>query len=192
MRQLSPETLEMQDVSMIDDNLRVEDRKSLFVQATLHHVDGCCSVKVRNLSPTGALVEAERLPRSGTPVELRRGSLTAMGTVIWKRAGKAGVEFLNQTDPKLWLPSGTGAGAIDNAFQVFKGVPAPVFKAPEPSAAITTEDVEAVAAMLDDLSATFAGDAGISYNYAAKLQALEIASQMLRKLAGQARDRRRR
>ncbi len=172
------------------DNMRVEDRKSLFVQATLHYMDGFCSVKVRNLSPTGALVEAERLPRSGTPVELRRGALVAMGTVIWKRSGKAGIEFLSQTDVRRWLPSGGAQAAVDQAFQVFKGEPVSAFAAPLPSSMITTRDIEAVAAMLDDLADTFAGDAGVLFNYSAKLQALDIAAQMLRKLASQARVRR--
>ena len=168
-------------------NARVEGRKSLFVQATLHFTDGFCSVKVRNISPTGALVEAERLPRSGTPVEIRRGGLVAMGTIIWKRAGKAGIEFLSQTDVKRWSPNATGQGAVDNAFQVFKGAPASAFAAPLPTSMITTQDIETVAAMLDDLADTFAGDAGVLFNYSAKLQALDIAAQMLRKLASQAR-----
>lgn len=178
--------------SQAPDNLRVEDRKSLFVQATLHFIDGFCSVKVRNISPAGALVEAERLPRSGTPVELRRGPLIAMGTIIWKRSGRAGIEFVGQTDARRWMPSAVGQCAVDNAFQVFKGAPASAFVSPLPSAGITTQDIEAVAELLDDLADTFANDAGVLFNYAAKLQALDVASQMLRKLASQARTRQRR
>lgn len=169
------------------DNLRIEDRKSLFLRATLHFIDGFCSVKIRNISHTGALIEAERLPRGGTPVELRRGSLVAMGTVVWKRAGKAGVEFLAQTDVRRWMPNATPQGVVDQAFQVFKGAPASAFAAPLTSSAITTDDVESVAALLDDLANTFANDAGVLFNYSAKLQALDIAAQMLRKLASQAR-----
>lgn len=174
-------------MSQIVDNLRVEDRKSLFVQATLHHVDGFCSVKVRNISPAGALVEAERLPRSGTPVEIRRGPLAAMGTIIWKRGGKAGVEFLAETDVRRWMPGSTPQGVVDQAFQVFKGAPASAFAAPLPTSTITTGDIEAVAELLDELADTFSNDAGVLFNYAAKLQALDIAAQMLRKLASQAR-----
>lgn len=172
------------------DNLRVENRKSLFVQATLHFIDGFCSVKLRNVSPTGALIEAERLPRSGTPVEMRRGKLVAMGTIIWKRAGKAGIEFLSETDVRRWMPAGAGQGAVDPAFQVFAGEPASAFVPPMPEAQITTGDIEAVATMLDDLADTLSGDAGVLFHYAAKLQALDVASQMLRKLALDARVRR--
>jgi hypothetical protein len=59
-----------------------------------------------------------------------------------------------------------------------------------PSSTITTHDIESVAALLDDLADTFAGDAGVLFNYSAKLQALDIAAQMLRKLASEARVRR--
>ena len=172
------------------DNLRVEDRKSLFAQATLHFVDGFCSVKLRNISPAGALIEAERLPRSGTPVELRRGRLVVMGTIIWRRAGKAGIEFLAHTDVRRWMPNLAGQGAVDQAFQVFKGAPVAAFTKPVPSSTITTHDIEAVATLLDDLADTFANDAGVLFNYSAKLQALDIAAQMLRKLASEARVRR--
>lgn len=173
------------------DNRRVEDRTSLFVQATLHFIDGFCSIKLRNMAPTGVLIEAERLPRRGTPVEIRRGSLVALGTIIWRRGGKAGVELLTQTDVQLWMPNATAQGMVDGAFQVFKGAPAAAFATPVPTAGITYQDIEGVAMLLDDLGDTFANDAGVLFNYAAKLQALDIASQMLRKLAMQVRDRRR-
>lgn len=172
------------------DNRRLELRKSLFAQATLHFIDGFCSVKLRNIAATGALIEAERLPRSGTPVELRRGTLKTLGTVIWRRNGKAGIEFIAQTDVRLWMPHAVGQGAVDHAFQVFKGAPAAAFVKPVPTAAITYEDIEGAAELLDELADTFAADAGVLFNYSAKLQALDVASQMLRKLALQVRDRR--
>lgn len=171
-------------------NLRVEDRKSLFLQATLHFIDGFCSIKLRNISPTGALIEARRLPRGGTPVEIRRGPLTAMGTIIWRRGGKAGIEFLAQTEARRWIPKAAGQGSVEPAFQVFKGAPASAFAKPSPCSMVTTQDMEAVALLLDDLADTFANDAGVLFHYAAKLQALDIASQTLRRLAADARVRR--
>ena len=174
-----------------EDNARVEDRKSLFVHATLHFVDGFCSIKLRNISPTGALIEAERLPRSGTPVEIRRGKLVAVGTVIWRRGGKAGIEFLSETDVSRWMPAAPGPVVSDNAFQVFKDTPVPTFRAPGPKSRVTAEEMEGVAVLLDDLAATFAKDAGVQFNYAAKLQALGVASRLLRKLASNTIDQRR-
>lgn len=171
------------------DNMRVEGRKSLFLQATLHFVDGFCSTNVRNISAVGALIEAERLPRTGTPVELRRGPLTALGTIVWKRAGKAGVEFVADTDVSRWVPQLPGQKSNDKALQMFKAPPASAFAQQLPSARVTTDDIEAVAEMLDDLGLTFSRDAGVTHNYASKLQALGIASQLLRKLASQARVR---
>ena len=80
----------------------------------------------------------------------------------------------------------TPQGAVDGSFQVFKGAPASPFVTSMADPGITTRDIEAVAVLLDELADTFAGDSGVLYNYAAKLQALDVASQMLRKLAAQA------
>lgn len=186
---ICPVRLERLRVSQQPDNLRIEGRKSLFVQATLHFADGLCSTKVRNISPVGALIEAERLPRSGTPVELRRGSLVALGTIVWKRGGKAGVEFVAETDVSRWMPMLHGKDLDKKALQVFKRPSASAFANPLPSARVTTQDIEAVAQMLEDLAITFGKDAGVTHNYAPKLQGLDIAAQLLRKLASQARVR---
>lgn len=165
-------------------------RKSLFAQATLHFADGCCSIKIRNISPTGAQVEAENLPPRGTVVEVRRGGVSIVGTLMWRREGKAGVAFHNLADVANWMPRQGSQAAVDRSFQVFKKAPT---AKPEPdprTATILPDDIEVVARMLDDLGETLSGDAGVLYQYSAKLQALNVAAQMLRKLAFQAkRDR---
>lgn len=166
-------------------NLRNEDRKSLFVKATLHFAQGCCSVKIRNISPTGALIESGQLPRRGTQVEIRRGSERALGTLIWRREGKAGIAFHALVDVSLWFPKSAPLVPMQNSFQVFKSAPEAAFPS-KLTPAITPRDIEAVAVLLDDLADTFAKDAGVRFNYGPKLQALEIASEMLRKLATEA------
>lgn len=163
-------------------NLRGDDRKSLFVKATLHFEQGCCSIKIRNISPTGALIESAQLPRRGTQVEIRRGAERVLGTLIWRREGKAGIAFQALTDVSLWFPKSRPLGPMANSFQVFKKAPVAA-SSPPLTPAITPRDIEAVAALLDELSDTFSKDAGVLFNYASKLQGLEIASQMLRKLA---------
>lgn len=169
---------------------RGADRKSLFAKATLHFADGCCSIKLRNISPTGAQVEAENLPRRGTVVEVRRGGIGIIGTVMWRQGGRAGVAFHTLVDVDNWMPRPNSQQAVDHSFQVFKQVPAAAPAAPTHNSAISADDIEVVARLLDDLGDTLGGDAGVLFQYAAKLQALDVAAQMLRKLAFQAkRDR---
>ena len=165
-------------------NLRVEGRKSLFVQATLHCAEGFCAAKIRNISADGALIEADNIPKRGTPVELRRGSQVVVGTIVWRRTGKAGIEFVAPTDVGQWMPQAASKGRGDG-LQVFKN-PAVGFAAPAPMVRVSTRDMEVVAEMLDDLGAVFAKDAGVTHNYAPQLQAIPIAAQLLRKLAAQA------
>ncbi|MDT9598301.1 PilZ domain-containing protein [Sphingosinicella rhizophila] len=51
------------------------------------------SVRMRDLSATGALVEGEGIPRPGTDIILRRGNLEVLATVRWSTDNHAGLEF---------------------------------------------------------------------------------------------------
>jgi len=61
--------------------LRVESRSNIFVMATIYAPGGSTPVRVRNMSRTGALVEAPVLPAAGSRVRLSRGSLTVVGDI---------------------------------------------------------------------------------------------------------------
>lgn len=62
-------------------------------------------VRVRNLSCTGALIEAAELPEPGTPC-VSIASLSAWGTVVWVNGGKGGVQFDAPVAVSEWLPQG--------------------------------------------------------------------------------------
>lgn len=72
---------------------RDQPRTHLFVIAVLSSSAGSSPVRIRNMSPSGALVEAAILPPPGMKVLLKRGSLTASGTVAWQSDRKAGIAF---------------------------------------------------------------------------------------------------
>ena len=57
-------------------------RSQVLLTAELEHAGECLSVKLRNLSSEGALVESDKLPLEGTPVEFRRNELQAAGRPI--------------------------------------------------------------------------------------------------------------
>jgi hypothetical protein len=65
----------------------------MFVAATLYSDTGSCPIHVRNMSLQGALIEGAVLPELDTPVTLRRGSLQATATIVWKAGRKAGIVF---------------------------------------------------------------------------------------------------
>ena len=60
-------------------------------------------VRLRDLSATGALLEGENIPRPGTDIILKRGSLEVLATVMWVRDNHGGVAFeLPLTEGEVW------------------------------------------------------------------------------------------
>ena len=84
---------------------RREERTHLFLVATLYVGSASAPVRVRNLSPTGALVEAIELPPVGSMTVLRRGPLEAQGRVAWAATGRAGLSFAAPIFVSEWLPT---------------------------------------------------------------------------------------
>lgn len=169
---------------------RAEDRFSLFVIASLYWPRGGGMVKVRNISRNGALIEGDAIPPPGTMVELRRGTLAVAGEIVWHRAGKAGVHLSAATDVTLWLPTATNQRQVDQAVQTIKAAgPGPAKGAPPHASFVSSQDMINTAALLDDLADALSSDAGVLFNYATKLQALDIGAQLLRKLAVQVERR---
>ena len=60
----------------------------MLVAATLH-VDGqLLPVRIRNMSVSGALIEAATLPPAGAAVVLERGSLQVAGRISWSTGSR--------------------------------------------------------------------------------------------------------
>jgi hypothetical protein len=59
---------------------------------------GEIDVRLRDLSPQGALVEGKSLPPQGSEVVFSRGSITVPARVAWIGEGRAGLEFAYAVD----------------------------------------------------------------------------------------------
>ena len=73
------------------DCARVEPRTNMFVMAALVTGHTRETVKVRNMSASGALVEGSTLPHPGTQCLLNRGEIALEAEVVWMKFGKAGL-----------------------------------------------------------------------------------------------------
>ncbi|WP_284126032.1 PilZ domain-containing protein [Parerythrobacter aestuarii] len=171
-----------------DQYQRREERVELFVMASLHAEASSGPVRLRNISSEGALIESETLPRIGDQVELRRGALTVRGKVIWSDQQRAGLLFDGKTDISQWMPGAEAQKAVDDTFRRLKeemqvAARAQVSATPTHSSYITTDDMNETAAALDELAEALCEDDAIILKYASKLQALDIAAQLLRKIA---------
>ena len=76
-------------------------RRSHFLMAASIEADGVTvAVKLRNLSPEGALVEGDQLPAVGSSVIFRKKELNLPGHIAWVTAGRAGIAFDAKLDPE--------------------------------------------------------------------------------------------
>lgn len=166
-------------------------RASLYLAATLYCDDFSAPVKVRNLSTTGALVEAGTVPGNGALVQLVRGSLIVHGLVIWSLDGRCGLKFSGCIDVPRWraCPANVEQQRVDEVVRLVKAgaVPLPVptlghANGPADSAdpdADLSGDLKTVSELLEQLGDVLASDADVAARHGSALQHLDIAMQVI-------------
>lgn len=177
---LSAEVIDHQD-----DEQRIEPRTNMFVLATLSSASASAQVKIRNMSPNGALIEGPALPAVGEQLHLSRGASSVRGRVAWARAGKAGVRFDGRVEVGDWTPGGnTAQQRVDKVVEQVRAGVVPL-GADERSTAqgLGSPDLERLAQAIDALSDALADDPATVARFGTKLQTLDVASQVLRKLS---------
>ena len=163
--------------------LRVESRSNIFVMATMYVGGGSTPVRVRNMSRTGALIEAPTLPAAGTAVRLSRGSLSTAGDIMWAGGGKAGLRFTNPVTVTDWIPlgkRGSGQQLIDEIVNRSR------FDEKSQSAPATVEiadEMVQLRQMLERVGEELAFDPAITAQHGPALQMIDAVVQGLSKLA---------
>lgn len=87
------------DESGIPQNRRAS-RSHVLMAASIEAGGVTVAVKLRNLSPEGALVEGNQLPAVGSLVKFHKKELNLAGRVAWVTAGRAGIAFDAMLDPE--------------------------------------------------------------------------------------------
>ena len=82
---------------------RRHERTHLFLAASLHSKSGSCPVHVRNISASGALIEGSIVPNETDSLIIRRGSLEASASIVWKDGRKAGIAFSSLIPVTDWM-----------------------------------------------------------------------------------------
>jgi hypothetical protein len=172
---------------------RSAPRTNMFIAATLYWDQHRNPVKVRNMSPTGALVESPVVPPMGTKVHLIRGSYSAEGRVVWADKTRCGLHMASQVNVRDWLSPPTNAEQqrVDQIVALVKAgaVPIPAgalngrSERPEVPPALTTDqlthDLGLVSRLIEDLGDDLAEEPETLMRHEIKLQNLDIAMQML-------------
>lgn len=126
---------------------RQQPRTHLFVAATLHADTGSIPVNLRNMSQSGALIEAGALPEVGTRISLSRGQLRATGHIAWRADRRAGVRFEAAVYIVDWMSRQGSAGQqrVDAMLAIVKN------DAPSSAAAIAPANPASIEAELRQL-----------------------------------------
>ena len=83
---------------------RENSRANVFLMAVLAHGKTAVPVRIRNISPTGALLDAKHsLPPAGSQVALRRGDLSVTAEIVWQDQYCCGARFDRRIDPEQWV-----------------------------------------------------------------------------------------
>jgi hypothetical protein len=176
-----------------DLNARLDFRSNIFVMATLYAAGGSTPVRVRNMSRSGALVEASALPPPGTGVRLCRGSVSVAGEIMWVDQRKAGLRFASPTAAADWLPGGQrgmGQQLADEAAHRVRLGAVPTKGGPDIPAAMPDfrELLIQLEQQLRRAGEELASDETVAARHVASLQAIDGAAHSLAKLAAGAEN----
>jgi hypothetical protein len=118
---------------------------------------------------------------------LCRGSLEIAGEVVWQENGRAGLRFSSRANVADWLPQSSSKLAqqrVDQVVQQVKSGAQALAATREPlPGRVSTEEILRVRILIDELAEAFAEDAAVVERHGSKLQSLDLASQILAKLA---------
>jgi len=160
---------------------RVTERTHLYLAALLRWDGQEGVVRVRNLSPHGAMIEGATLPPAGARVLLMRGSLQASGYAAWTQAGRGGLRMDDLLDVAEWMapPSNRAQSRVDGLVATLRngakpGAPPPMVIKPDGTPPLQLVR-RLVAGVADQLSA----NPVIISGYGRQLQQLELCLQLL-------------
>lgn len=158
-------------------------RTNLYLSAMLHWPGGQCAVRIRNLSPHGAMVEAGVLPPIGAPVELRRGRLRAQGSAAWSHAGRGGLRLEDVIAVKDWMAPAANSGQqrVDGLVAALRSGDRPTDwpSSPDPVVVRPRDDLRTAVRLLDRLGDALASDPEVVMAHGSKLQLLDVVQQLL-------------
>ena len=101
---------------------RRETRSGLFLAALIKTATGVLSVRIRNISSGGALIETIRPLKPADSVELVRAQHKVSASVAWSRGRMCGLKFDRPIIVEGWVPSLSSQGQmiVDSYIQDFK------------------------------------------------------------------------
>lgn len=140
------------------------------------------TIRVRNISSLGALVESAVRLNNSTSVTLKRGELSVVGNVVWSHGGFFGVKFLDEIDESLWvaIPTRTALMPADdvhpNASEEIGMIGDSVLSAR------VAEELAYVGRVINGVAASLSEDPILRMRHCGKIQELAMSAELLKGL----------
>jgi hypothetical protein len=83
----------LRTVAANDEQIPAYEWTHVLLSAVVRNAFGEHPVKIREVSPKGAVIQGAASPPTGSRVLLIRGAIAVMGTVVWAKAGRYCLEF---------------------------------------------------------------------------------------------------
>lgn len=164
----------------------------MFVMAAIYASAGSTPVKLRNVSPRGALIEGAVVPPLGSRVRLCRGSLSVTAAIVWSKEGRAGLRFESTVCVDDWLPRNRAMTPQERVDEMVGQVKASALVPRSPADDVTSESGKAgalglvrLAHALESLAEDLTADPDVVKRHLLKIQTLDVAAQALRKVAAE-------
>lgn len=163
------------------NDLRATARSNVFLAATLLAAGESIPVRVRNISSCGVLIDSGSLPGVGSPVQLRRGSLSADGEIAWQSGGHYGVRFHLEVDVEEWVRQVGNAGQqrVDRIVTLLRQPPFP--DAASLVLASSVDSLDAISAGLTAICERLANSSAMVTDHPEDLLRLDAIAQRLRR-----------
>jgi hypothetical protein len=154
----------------------------LFVSAVLYSDAGSEPVHIRNMSPSGALIEAPLLPSPGSRIFLKRGSLQVGGRIAWQVNRRAGLAFDRMVLAADWMArlASSGQDRVDEIIANIKAGSPHHSAVPSNDApgTLIEDEMAMIRADLVALSESLIGDAIVAATHP-EIQTLDITLQRI-------------
>ena len=171
----------MQAIST-DNDPRSDPRSHVFLMAVLSTAATSCAVRVRNLSPQGALLEGSDLPAEKRNVWLKRGILATEGQIAWSKGRQCGIRFSEPIVVAEWVERAgpVGQQRIDAPSLNFATARHPKLRLARPSRKADKHSLDDMSAALLKSCERLAALPGMTVELAEELLKIEATARALR------------
>ena len=156
-------------------------RSNVFLAATVNWGTQRLAVRIRNMSPSGALIDGDALPEVGAKVRLLRGSLSAVGSVAWAANGQAGLNFDSKLNVRSWTErvGHSGQQRVDSIVGAVRSGRLPAARAIGPA----DHSLAVLSSALDQICERLASDPAVMVDLGEEMIKLDIIAEALREHA---------